>query len=246
MANLHWIDEVRRHHAKHALPYAYIQRFVEELTDHSQDIMEEDMSTEANVYSRLGEPEQVADAAVTAYQRRSFLGRHLSAALLIFAISPIVSLLMLSVLVCVAMRLIGATAELFGLISNEALSTQPGPIALAITGYVFSLTTIVIPAIFASILYCRLAKRLGMGRKWMFVSCAVLAIVAMLPCWIVHAKIIDVTGHYAVQCCLWIPGFCGWIPQTTVPQLVQLLIPLAIGWWFMQRTRDQGRIQLVS
>ena len=71
MANQHWLDEVRTQLAHQALPPTYIKRFMEELSDHFQDLTEDTMSTEANVSFRLGEPNQVAKAAVAAYRRRS-------------------------------------------------------------------------------------------------------------------------------------------------------------------------------
>ena len=58
--------------------------FAEELSDHLQDFKEDAMSTEADMYSQFGEPEQVANAALVAYQQHSFLGRHPTAAFLIF------------------------------------------------------------------------------------------------------------------------------------------------------------------
>ena len=240
MANRPWLDEVRERLARHALPPAYIRRFMDELSDHFQDITEETMSTEANAASRLGEPEQVAETAVTAYRRRSFLGRHPTAAFLVFAVSPVVSMIALFVLVCAGLSVIGMTAERLGLWSNEGFATRPGPIALAATRYGFSLLTVIIPAVLASILYCKLAKRLGMGHKWMFVSCTMLAIMAMLPFWSVHAKTIDVNWHYALQVGVWIPGWSGWKYPFTVLQLVQFLPPLAIGCWFLRRTLPSG------
>jgi len=95
MANQPWLDDLHERLAQHALPQTYIRRFMEEVSDHFQDITEENMSTEANVYSRLGEPAQVAKAAVTSYRRRSFIGRHPMAAFLVFAVSPVVSLIIL-------------------------------------------------------------------------------------------------------------------------------------------------------
>ena len=50
---------------------------------------------EADAISRLGEPEQVAEAAVAAYRRRSFFGRHpiltFPLAFLVFAVSPVIA-----------------------------------------------------------------------------------------------------------------------------------------------------------
>jgi hypothetical protein len=246
MANLPWLDEVRRRLARHALPPAYIQRFVQELSDHLEDLKEENMSTEANVCSRLGQPECVAEAAVDAYRRRSFLGRHPTAAFLVFGLSPGVSLIVLFILMGVGAWAVGTACAHLGGISKEGCSTQPWPVALAAIRYAASLLTIVIPAAFASYLYCKLAERLFIGRKWMVVSCIAIAAVAMLPCWDIKTRIIRGTGHWAIQAGVWIPGLCGWSLPVTVAQLVQLLAPLAIGWWFLRRNRDQSRMQLAQ
>ena len=42
MANQPWLDEVRERLARQALPPSYIQRFMEELSDHLEDIKELD------------------------------------------------------------------------------------------------------------------------------------------------------------------------------------------------------------
>jgi uncharacterized membrane protein len=245
MANQPWLDEVRTRLAGQALPPTYIKRFMEELSDHFQDLTEDTMSAESSVLSRLGEPNEVAEAVVTAYRQRSVLGRHPTAAFLVFAVSPIVSMVVIFLFMVVCLRIVGVTAELLGLISNEGFSTQPpGPVALTATCYVFSFLTIIIPAVVASILYCKLAKRLGIGGIWMFASSSVLAVTAVLPCWEVKTKIISAAGHYGIQAGLWIPGLCGWMPPITVPQLIQLLVPLAVGWWFLRQTWDQSRAQL--
>ena len=44
MANQPWLDEVRQRLAKHALPPSYVQRFTEELSDHLEDLKEENMT----------------------------------------------------------------------------------------------------------------------------------------------------------------------------------------------------------
>ena len=69
MGNQPWLDRVRERLARQALPPAYIRRFTEELSDHLEDLKEESMETDA--LSRLGEPGQLANAAVAAYRRRS-------------------------------------------------------------------------------------------------------------------------------------------------------------------------------
>ena len=93
MANLPWLEEVQKRLYGHGLPPSYVRRFVAELMDHFQDLKEENMGADA--VSRLGEPEAVAEAAVTAYRRRSFFARHpvltFPLPLLVFAVSPVVS-----------------------------------------------------------------------------------------------------------------------------------------------------------
>ena len=61
-----WLDRVRQRLAKHVLPPNYVHRFLNELTDHLDDLKEENV--EADAISRLGDPEEVAEAAVAAYR----------------------------------------------------------------------------------------------------------------------------------------------------------------------------------
>ncbi len=243
MANLPWLDDVRERLAKHALPPTYIQRFLGELTDHLEDLKEENMSTEATVLSRLGEPEQIAETAVTAYRRRSFLGRHPTAAFFVFGVTPFVSLFLVLALMVLGTRAVVTIGERLGAISDVPRLTPPGPIELAATGYLFSLLFVLIPAIFTTVAYCKLAKWLGVARTWMVASCAVVAAMS-IPCW--GATAIDMAGHPGVLCALWIPGLHGWIPPSVIRPLLQLLVPLAIGWWFMRRKHNQSQLQLAS
>ncbi len=241
MATPPWLDEVLKRLRKHSLPPTYVQRFADELSDHFQDLKEENMKTETDVYSRLGAPEQVADAAAVAYRRRSFIGRHPLAAFFAFAVSPVVSLILLFGVMAFGMYVLGTAAEYCGIVGNGFIRRNPpGPFAMVMLHCVFSLCTIIIPALVASIFYCKLSKRLGMGRKWMCVACAVLALTAMLPfCFISPATIPSATGHYAVQfglvlnIPLKISGIWCWL--SSGERLIQALVPLAIGGWFFWR-----------
>lgn len=248
MANRDWLDEVRRRLVRKALPPEYVERFTEELVDHFHDLTEETMSTEANVFARLGSPEQLVEAATTSYRRRTFLGRHPVAKFLIFGVSPVVSLIILFfltiALTCAGLNLLGRICDQFGLFGGHSgFPEELSPSALALMGYVFSLITIVLPSLFASLVFCKLGKRLGVGGRCMFVSCLVLAVIAMLPCWFVNCgPIKEFEGCYGVHANLWIPGYYGWIPPTTIPQLIQFLAPLTICAWFLRRGRSDVQI----
>jgi hypothetical protein len=247
MANLSWIDDVRQQLARHALPPAYIRRFMEELSDHLEDLKEENMSTKADMLSRLGEPNQVADAAVTAYRRRSFLGRHPTAAFLVFAVSPVVSIFALF------------AAIVFGLfVACDAVDSMviDGLLRRAGTSLpsIMSALTVILPSMLVSILYCRLANRLCISKKWVFVSCAVIAAMTVLPIWTVQLS--DVPGESALRLGMFslphsigaLGGVCTTILYSlhSVRQVLQLVVPIAIGLWFMRRKRDPGQLHLAS
>lgn len=243
MANQPWLDEVLRRLAKGGLPPNYVQRFVGELSDHLEDFKEENMSTEAEAYSRLGKPEHVANAAVAAYRQRSFLGRHPLAAFLVFGVSPIISLFLVLALMVLGVRAVGTFCPWLTTIDDEPRIAPPGAVELAATEYLFSLLFMVIPAILTTVAYGKVAKWLGLTRSWMVVCCVVIAAM-MIPCW--YARAIDLAGHPGVLCALWIPGLGGWFPPSVIRPLLQLFVPLAICWWFLRRNAGGVRVELAS
>jgi hypothetical protein len=243
MANRPWPDEVLGQLAKHALPPSYVRRFMEELSDHYQDIMEDHMSTEASALSRLGEPKQVADAAVVAYRRRSFLGRHPTAAFLVFGVSPIVLQMVQLIVGIVVFKVVTTMSDRFGVVVNNGSYVPKNPILYEAMDYVITLIGLIVPSILAAIFFGKLAERLGMGKKWMLVSCIAIAAMAILPCWSILIGM-DVAGHIYVVSRLSFPTWHGCFSQ--VSQVVQITVPLAIGWWFLRRTRAQHRLQLAS
>ncbi len=244
MANPSWLDDVRKRLARQLLPPSYVQRFIEELSDHLDDLKEEGM--DQNSSSRLGKPEQVAEAAAVAYRRRSFLGRHPMAAFLVFGISPVVSLVALVALV------------MFGLRARPNSWDDPlfaglnriGPSASAVAAYLTSVSVVVIPSIVVSILYCWLVGRSGINKKWVLLSCTILSVLAALPSCEAKVALIpaeswaglrpwwpDSIGHFYY---FFTRTFCN--PQ----QLMQFLVPLAVGLWFVWRKRDEGQLQVAT
>jgi hypothetical protein len=238
MASQPWVDEVQEQLAKHALPHSYVKRFVEELTDHLEDLKEETMSTEADVFSRLGNPVDVARKTVSEYRQRSFIGRHFMAAFLVFAVSPLVMLLALLTVAFLALLTFFWLIGDDNLHQTSVLLGQFRPIATIILSITLSVSTIIIPSILASFLYCKLARRYGIGKKWMFVSCAILAITASTLIWTV--KLSDMPGQSSLTL-----GSLLTIP-TDIQQFIQILAPLAICFWFMRYSRDRNRMQIVS
>lgn len=258
MAKQPWLEQVREQLIRHRLPPAYVRRFLDELSDHFQDLTEEAMSTEASVRSRLGEPNDVAETAVIAYRRRSFLGRHPGAALVVFGLSPIVALAVTFWLACGVIELLFTISEKqFGVPTDQWVRAfgridSTGTIVL----FAISLLTVVVPALLISLFYGRLATRLCLGRKWIVVACLMLAAVAILPRF--SARFSDVPGQSALMFAIPIPqhlGQLGEIPGTVAGyfrdprQVIQFLVPLAVGGWFLRRKREEqpeNRLRLAA
>lgn len=336
MGNQPWLDRVRERLVRQALPSAYIRRFMEELSDHLEDLKEESMGADA--HSRLGEPEQVAEATVVAYRRRSFLGRHPAAAFMVFAVSPVIAMYGMLIVFLTVLTMFGAqrtvefnesrlTISLIIVVCSPFVGALYGELALwlglgrkwtlascavlgvvamlfeigfrsytvmllvqfsvplgvgwwltrrkcnrgypATTFLVFAISPVasymllltilglvmvtaqpdlhfgraatlawlfvifLLPMVVPSLLYCKLVGRFGIDRKWMLVSCTVLAMFAAM---------------------LYIPRV-GYATEENGPLLVGLatcfilahsLVPLAIGWWFMRRKHDQGQLELAA
>lgn len=222
MPNQPWLEEVQKRLAESDLPPMYIRRFMDELADHFDDITEETMSKEASILSRLGEPGHIADAAIVAYKRRTFFGRHPLAKFWVFGVSPMAAMLLVFVLACLGVVAIGEICEKCSV--RLADKNNLGGVDPAALSWGISLFTTILPAALLTILYCGLARRFDISKKWIFASCGVLALVAMLP--FQSVTLSDMPGKS-----LWGIGFR--LPPSLL-QCVQLLVPLVVGLWFVR------------
>ena len=83
----------------------------------------------------------------------------------------------------------------------------------------------IVPIVLASILFCIIAKRVGLGRQWVLVACIMLAVYAAIQSFLrIHSEVVE----------------------TVCSTLAYFVVPLAIGWWFLRRKRDQAQLQLAS
>jgi hypothetical protein len=231
MDNRLWFDNLRKQLIRYDLPRSYIQRFMEEVTDHLEDLKEETMGSETDAYARLGESERVAGAAVVAYRQRSFFGRHPALTLLVFAIAPVV---LLSVLMVVGLFALVQTAVWLGLIGDDGLHI--GTTSKAMLPYALSLAVVIIPSMILSILYCGLARRTVVGRIWKIVPFGVLAFVgAACYCQVTFTG----TGHGSI-----LLGFG--LGACSVMQIVQFFVPLVFGCCVIRWQRNRRQMQLAS
>lgn len=108
-------------------------------------------------------------------------------------------------------------------------------VAVGLVGYGVLVVAVVASCSLVAVLYCKLAKRLGMAGKWMLASCAALAVVALVPGY--YVRFTDLSGH--------VPW--SFFLMAHFQQLCQILAPLVIGWWFIRRKseeRQENRLQL--
>lgn len=227
MGSRRWFHELRARLVSQGLPPQYVHRFLEELTDHFHDLKEESMSQSIDPCARLGEPQQVAEAAALAYRRRSRIGRHPVAAFLVFAVSPLLSLVAGGV---AGLFLLTAAARGLGFIDEDG--HHFGATAAAYLPYLLSATTIVLPAALLTALYYRVARWTGISRGWILVSCLVLSVLTGLA--ICQVTLSDIPGQSSLTVGLGVP------PDGHV---LQALVPLTLGVWLWRRTRSPGWTQ---
>src|SRR5437762_6720774 len=107
MDSRQWHERLRDDLRRQRLPPSYIDRLVEELSDHIADSQTEDTSMEAQqALDCLGTTEQLAAAAGREFRRRSFAGRH---PWLTFVIGPVALTPLLFVSLVTALFALGWT-----------------------------------------------------------------------------------------------------------------------------------------
>jgi hypothetical protein len=143
------------------------------------------------------------------------LGRHPTAAFLVFGVSPVVSLIFAMICSLVAMQLF---CQLARICDEDIGSALP---------YVGSLGLIILPSVLVSVSYCELARRLGIAKKWTVIACVVVACIAALNGF---CESISASGERYTH-----DGIGFHSPM----QLVQFLIPLWIGWCYARPERDR-------
>jgi nitrate reductase NapE component len=223
-----WLDAVRKEFVRRKLPLLYIERLMEELSDHFNNFMEDrmnkDVSDLESVAQELGRPSDLGALAADQYGRQRFSRRH---PWLVFAVMPIVLLPILFV------------GLLFG-IGWMAYFLTPADVAARLESaepwwgeFVFRLIVcaeLLIPAIVLAAFSCRIARKAALGWKWPLATCLLLALLSGSVFTGTRAKTADRPGVLLIG--------VGVSPHSTSGlQLLQFAAPLAIGTWAAWRHR---------
>jgi hypothetical protein len=219
MDSQRWPEELRQKLGRQNLPQAYIDRLVEELSDHLLDTQSETTSMDARTaFTRLGSTDQIAAAATHEVHRHKFAGRH---PWLMFVFGPIlITPLIISlsyVLMAVVLCAIGTAVEF---VAGPILADNPFEARLGLAvGQLCNMVIRFVPFAVAAWIYCRVAKRCGCER-WAFVACG---IVALLAGTMISKITPAIDGVHT--------GF--WIFRITyepnLHQLLQVLVPLTVA-----------------
>src|SRR5580658_6698848 len=83
MASRQWRDQVIQELHRQGLPSAYVDRLVDELSDHATDLFMEDRDMDvqhgdaiSSIEARMGSPKQLASVAKAEFRRRTFAGHN--------------------------------------------------------------------------------------------------------------------------------------------------------------------------
>jgi hypothetical protein len=219
-----WREELKEELARQGLPPPYIERLVQELSDHFDDVLEESMSTEAERSSlaaeRVGQPGKLAAVAVTEYHKRARTRVH---PVVTFAILPVLLMAVmwagLFVLAGVADGVVGTFLPTWDL-SSRAFSNEATGVMLA-------------PLAVIALIFCRLARKHGLDWRWPLLTTGVLAIIGGM---FYNTVLPFGPGNDPIPCLV-----VG--PPLTVQQWLQSILILAVGGWCCWRVR-QARVAL--
>ena len=225
-----WLDSVESHLMSARLPRFYVRRLVRELSDHLELYMEEErtMSMDAissqQISDQLGSSHELAEMAVSEYQRGSFVSRH---PWLTFLAAPIPIFL-----VVVAFHTL-AIIGLAMLLEGQTVNSRP-MLMQVFAGIGQSLAFV--PALIASGLLCYLAQKSDRDWRWQLTACALVAILAGMLNVVCQLPTQPGNGQFAL-------GFgIGW----TAFHLLQFALPLgiallSIGYQWL-RQRESGEM----
>jgi hypothetical protein len=238
-------DCLRKELAKRGLPRRYVERIVQELEDHQEDILEEPAA--ANVCSapeevpswrRLGDPIQLAEAIAAEFRRATFAGRH---PIFTYLAAPVP----LTFLAWFGWML------LFHPIMGWFITQEPGrgtlqwpPLFIwsVLTWYYASM---ILPSALAAGLCCRWGFRSGRA-NWSLAGCALIAVFAGSMASSMKLSAFPMESTYGVGSLLLIPfvGYAG-VDWTLIQQFLQMAVPLGIGTGFVLLHRRKVRRLLV-
>ena len=221
-----WLRELALLLARQGLPRRYTERLLEELSDHFDDLMEEEIMRASESANRLGSAQSIAAVAARQYRSRRFASRHPR---IVFLLFPIV---LLPVLWAAALVGMVTCSDWLGLEAEHLSSGPATSSASQTTASLLCRAAIVLPAIIATLLFYGLSRRATLHWRWPMFAWALLGLLAGCA-WV------DLSLNPAGQRAL-LFAF-GITRHTLTLQSAQMLAPLALGGLLLWRDARFGK-----
>ena len=180
MATLPFLESLRGRLLAHGLPRDYVERTVDELADHFQDLLtfsSQSPDQLARCLDRFGTIDQLTQRLVSEYRQQTFVGRHPR---IIFGLLPIPLNLLIAAIFyisCVAL-----VPHFFRWIVRQGWLAMHTPesqlVANLCAGAINTVGEVVVPLGCAYLLY-RLAHRGGWMRGWIWLAAGLVALFSL-------------------------------------------------------------------
>ena len=231
-----FLNRLKKELEGRGFPSAYVQRLLHEWHDHLIDLWDEKefaMSTGASISrditSRLGEPNQLADRAVSQYQRRTFAGRH---PIVMFLLAPI-PLTIVAWIATFALAIGGMELAKWATSYESATSTNAERYSTAtiVGAYAFLYGAILVPPIALALFFVRMSRISLRSWPWALASCLLIALLTGMLQSSLGFPSGEVKGHLTLG--------LGMGPHLFVSPiaLMQFGVPLAFGLFALWRAR---------
>jgi hypothetical protein len=203
-----WLEELREQVRQQGLPPQYVERLLQELSDHFQDIQGEKKGMDAEKVcipgTRMGEPGDLAQFIGSEYRKQHLGQKH---PVVMFAVMPVLLLLA-----------IWAGLMLVAFIIESVLGEAAGPVVDAFTAQLVNYGVIWLPVGLTTVIFCRAARRRRVDRRWSLLTAATLAIFPGMTVSLTPSTLL-----------------IGLFPAITLVTFIQVVLPLAICGWYSWR-----------
>lgn len=221
----HWRSRLVKELRRQGLPRDYVDRLVDEWSDHASDLIQETPGMDAanDLDTRLGTPEHLAEVATKEFRRRTFAGRH---PILAFVISP---LLMVIFTTAIILAFTGVLLDLG--VNNVALQNGIGFACNAILPFA--------PFLLSTLLFVWLGRRAG-RRNWSLVACAIIAIAALG----FRTESTSKTADHQGRIVLYYDFAVGALNRIDFDRLLHAAVPIGLGVWLHRQSSKSRRPEL--
>jgi hypothetical protein len=240
-----WQQELRRELRRQRLPRAYIARFLLELDDHYEDLVEERSTSMGaarklefkpdDLEQRLGDPARLAVFAAEQYHARSFWGRH---PFITFVLGPLPMLVLGWIatgtgVVWFGQGFVYVLKHWFGL-SDDIPNPQDYLLSQSVVMCVASWFIIVFPPVAVGASLCRVARRNSVNWRWPIVACTLLALVLGFLSVSYHPAITQGDGRMTIG--VDAEASARWLLVTYLPKFA---VGMAVGLLLVKRAQQK-------